>query len=1435
MADDLLSQLDMYIAFCLTLIVVAAVWSYSVLPVVMPDETHKTPFWHFFFGTSCLRFVRRPGDKKMTVDDLPDSGGTPAHNIEDLTAALESFWTPADEQRLFRKLLWHLVPWWSYSTCLFAFCRLMNFIAMSYLLPCVFALVNREALSFDTPIVKTMILGFLIACGSACVDNWCKVTLALKGTDPVYCGLALMIVRKLQRLSNRGMLQTNSAEAQQIAQESYFIAISTWATPLQTCIIDSILGLFTLYKLYHQIGARGIMICTVSIASLMGAGSVCDTLRAAVDQKSFEATVKRQAILNVVLDNFRELKLYGWVRRATRLLEVGRKELQSYALRSGMYAALGRVFTSHIDGIMTVATCFTTVFVKGEQVDFQYVMTARAYMGTLLMVTGSLSACRWSWFDMVQRADRIERFLRLPEVRQDICEGPLRVSGASFAWPVAPSAQEDMKGADAVEGAKAVGSLVEEATVRDVDLQLAEGELALVCGNVGSGKSSLLQALMGEMDCIAGQRWVPASPIAYQPQVPYLLDGTIRENVLFGIRDENCNEKHLKEALVSAQLAVDIDNPGNTLHAKGELTAVGKRGTHLSGGQRARTALARSVYAVLEGASVALLDDPVASVDNEVVQAAWDGAVLGAMKGITRVVAVNSQLLERLAHTADRLVVMSEGRIVYNGPPAEAMKDPEVLNKALAGKYELAQRGVKKDEVWKWMKAGVAAIKDFAPFFGNPSEGDIFTQEHLALVQKSSPTPLTFQGLAEQGLIKQAVEETAKAQKLMPAAPQAAELEDEADGEDPAATLADMMRDLQPLRDFLSCQIPLGEKPDKVLAAADAPLKLSSDEWEKLRLQLRRLERQYRHEPRGTANLTTLQTILYFINCSAGLFVVCSGIAIANSFKDATVMATISRWSERTEGNLSDRAYMLALVGVFAGFALMEVLHGIVETFGSLKISMHLMGRIDKTLESLGMPFFWRKKQEAEPLIRKVVNENLPQLSGIARLPLACLEALVLIGITGFQAPMLWLVMPVSAVGYYWLSFLLDWRNLQLWPVREQLQNTTWAKVVEMFDILPSIRGLKRQKEFQRTVYKGIMVIVFTNMMNFQMEVLLGFYQHIVGAAFNAVAFVMIVQMRSQGADAPYAYAFWLLASQFSGRIQGIASMYMPTREMFQRYRQMEDLFCSDTIETDSGNDPPSGWPSEGRIEFENVTFRYVAYLPPAWKDVSLVVQPAEKVGVVGKTGSGKSTLLSLLLRLGPLKGVAPSSGGRILVDGVDVATLRLAGLRSKIAVVPQEPTLFAMTLKDNIGVEFTDAEVLTALQWCGLDARQIAGKEDGPVADALATELRPGGLSVGQQQLLMAARALVRRPKILVLDECTASLDKESADRLLEILSTHSKDATVLAIAHRLRFVLNSDRILVLAGGQVIAFDSPAKLMEQPDSYFAKNLRYEQQQEHSE
>jgi ABC-type multidrug transport system fused ATPase/permease subunit len=205
----------------------------------------------------------------------------------------------------------------------------------------------------------------------------------------------------------------------------------------------------------------------------------------------------------------------------------------------------------------------------------------------------------------------------------------------------------------------------------------------------------------------------------------------------------------------------------------------------------------------------------------------------------------------------------------------------------------------------------------------------------------------------------------------------------------------------------------------------------------------------------------------------------------------------------------------------------------------------------------------------------------------------------------------------------------------------------------------------------------------------------------------------------------------------------------------------------------------------------------------------------------------GKSTLLSVLFSLGPL------SSGRVTIAGYDLSEISCREVRKKIAIVPQFPTLFDGTVRENLvggndldltGSSAADDEdefLEATLRTCRLGAVVERGGLDATL----------GALSDGEAQLFCVARALVTRPRILVLDEATADLDAASATELLRVVEAEFKETTVLSIAHRLNFIRNSDRILVLnTGGTVNAFASPAKLLEDPDGYFSKQLAEENQ-----
>ncbi|KAH7976391.1 hypothetical protein HPB52_013051 [Rhipicephalus sanguineus] len=249
---------------------------------------------------------------------------------------------------------------------------------------------------------------------------------------------------------------------------------------------------------------------------------------------------------------------------------------------------------------------------------------------------------------------------------------------------------------------------------------------------------------------------------------------------------------------------------------------------------------------------------------------------------------------------------------------------------------------------------------------------------------------------------------------------------------------------------------------------------------------------------------------------------------------------------------------------------------------------------------------------------------------------------------------------------------------------------------------------------------------------------------------------------------------------------------------------------CSNTILLDEV------WPTRGRIEFQRYTASYrPGVLPNVLIRVNFVIEGSEKVGVVGRTGAGKSSLVQALLRV-----LVPTEG-RILIDGVDISSLTLKKLRSAITVIPQDPTLVTGSLRDNLDPtrSHTDAEIWDALKKSHL-SEFVSRNPHG--LDLAAGE---GGCQP-QRQLVCLARALLRRPKMLVLDEATSQMDGDT-DRLIQsTLRQCFAGCTLLAIAHRVHTVLDYDKILVMAAGEVAEFGSTRHLLEDPGSLFHEIAR---------
>jgi ABC-type multidrug transport system fused ATPase/permease subunit len=267
-----------------------------------------------------------------------------------------------------------------------------------------------------------------------------------------------------------------------------------------------------------------------------------------------------------------------------------------------------------------------------------------------------------------------------------------------------------------------------------------------------------------------------------------------------------------------------------------------------------------------------------------------------------------------------------------------------------------------------------------------------------------------------------------------------------------------------------------------------------------------------------------------------------------------------------------------------------------------------------------------------------------------------------------------------------------------------------------------------------------------------------------------------------------------------------------------------------------------ASWPEQGRIEFSNVHMRYRQGLPLVLQGLDMDVQGGERIGIVGRTGAGKSSIMSALFRITEL------SGGSISIDGVDISTIGLHDLRSRLAIIPQDPTLFKGTVRSNLDPfhEHTDLELWSALRKADLvseepgpdHSREDPEKDDEIMAEGRATPPTTGAklprhsaprihldstvdeeglnFSLGQRQLMALARALVRNSRIIVCDEATSSVDFETDRKIQRTMATGFKGKTLLCIAHRLRTILTYDRICVMDHGGIAELDTPVNLWEQ-------------------
>ncbi|XP_063238702.1 ATP-binding cassette sub-family C member 5-like isoform X1 [Bacillus rossius redtenbacheri] len=512
--------------------------------------------------------------------------------------------------------------------------------------------------------------------------------------------------------------------------------------------------------------------------------------------------------------------------------------------------------------------------------------------------------------------------------------------------------------------------------------------------------------------------------------------------------------------------------------------------------------------------------------------------------------------------------------------------------------------------------------------------------------------------------------------------------------------------------------------------------------------------------------------------------------------------------------------YQLVYAAMIAVILATSLLRGLVITKVTLRASNNLHNSLFKRMMCSPMSFF-----ETTPTgrIQNLFSRDMDEVD--SRLPINIESMLQNIWTIVFAIMFIclafpWFIIPllVLAVVYYFISkiFRVAVRDLKRLETVSRSPIFSWVSTTVQG--LTSIHAFNKEGEFTEKfmqMFDENTTCLFLSSIAMRW---LAVRVDSLAVCTVCVTSFLVIFLHGQ---VPAALAGLALAysSQISGVFQYTTRLLSETEARFISVERINAYYESLKTEGGSGKKikPTSSWPLKGIIRFQNVYLRYREGLPHALKNVSFTVLDGEKIGIVGRTGSGKSSLVAALFRLVEL------SDGKIKIDGMDIADIDLEQLRSRIAVIPQDPVLFSGTVRSNLDPfsKNSDQELWDVLEKVGLKGKvsAMAGQLAAAVGQA------GGNLSVGERQLLCLARALLRNCKVLVLDEATASVDPGTAAAVQETVGRVFEACTVLVVAHRLSAVQASDRVLVMGSGEVMEFDTPTNLLLDPSSHFYKMM----------
>ncbi|EGW31568.1 ABC transporter [Spathaspora passalidarum NRRL Y-27907] len=517
---------------------------------------------------------------------------------------------------------------------------------------------------------------------------------------------------------------------------------------------------------------------------------------------------------------------------------------------------------------------------------------------------------------------------------------------------------------------------------------------------------------------------------------------------------------------------------------------------------------------------------------------------------------------------------------------------------------------------------------------------------------------------------------------------------------------------------------------------------------------------------------------------------------------------------------------MYAVIGFTYGFASCFRLY--VTFFAGIKASSRIFETVLKKILRAKLRFFdktplGRIMNRFSKDIEAVDQELTPFAEGVFMCLVQCVSTLVLITFItpGFLVFAVIISFLYYLVGYFYLTLsreLKRYESITKSPIHQHFS--------ESLNGVATIRAYGIESRFMKQNLKAIDA---NNRPFFYLWVAnrwLAFRIDAVGSMVMLCSgiFVLLsigkIDSGLAGLSLSYAIAFsesalWVV------RLYSTVEMNMNSMERLQEYLDVEQEPPYEIKETE----PRSSWPEHGRISVKDVSLRYAPELPRVIKNVTFDVEPCNKVGIVGRTGAGKSTIITAFFRF-----LDPETGS-ITIDGVDITSIGLRNLRQAITIIPQDPTLFSGTIRSNLDPfgQYTDVQIFEALRRVNLisASSQVGTSQSNDENQNkflnLDNSIAEGGgnLSQGERQLICLARSLLKNPKVILLDEATSSIDYKSDAMIQQTIREEFGTSTILTIAHRLRTIIDYDKILVMDAGRVVEYDNPYVLLTDQSSLF--------------